>query len=226
MKAFAIATVIVLIVLLLDLSYNIRALREDVAQLPQVETPTSSTQPSVRRQTLKGMADNEAIVTLLKAELEAQLAENQLALIAQLEKERELSAAAQQEAIAEYFASSDFEDRLWGIVNGFILDFLHPENQALIEKQIQEQAQAYQEEQDRKFPERRITNNLRMIASAGQQYILEEGVSSVNYSQLVGDYFRAFDSVAGERYDNITISENGGTIRATTADGKVVEFSY
>ncbi|MFP4261162.1 MAG: type II secretion system protein, partial [Opitutales bacterium] len=60
--------------------------------------------------------------------------------------------------------------------------------------------------------EKAMTNNLRQIASAGQQYILEEGTATVGYNDLVGSYFNDIDAVAGEDYTGLTLSETGGTI--------------
>ncbi|WP_269543048.1 type II secretion system protein [Cerasicoccus fimbriatus] len=74
--------------------------------------------------------------------------------------------------------------------------------------------------------EKAITNNLRQIASAGQQYILEEGVTQATYAQLEGDYFNEISAVADETYTAITVLENGGTISAGTTGGMTVVFTY
>jgi len=74
--------------------------------------------------------------------------------------------------------------------------------------------------------EKAITNNLRMIAAAGQQYILEEGAETVSYNQLVGEYFMEIQPVNGEDYTQLVISEEGGTIEVTTANGETVSFMY
>ncbi|GHB97210.1 type II secretion system protein [Cerasicoccus arenae] len=74
--------------------------------------------------------------------------------------------------------------------------------------------------------EKAITNNLRQIASAGQQYILEEGVTQVTYTLLEGDYFAAIQNVADETYTSIIVGENGGTITASTSGGMEVVFTY
>ncbi|HKK17267.1 MAG TPA: hypothetical protein VJ952_01190 [Opitutales bacterium] len=71
--------------------------------------------------------------------------------------------------------------------------------------------------------EKTITNNLRQLASAADQYFLENGVTSVKTSELLGPngYIRSFEPVAGETYpqeiniqmDKITaILPNGETI--------------
>ena len=62
--------------------------------------------------------------------------------------------------------------------------------------------------------EKAITNNLRQIAAAGQQYILEEGVTDASYTELEGDYFTDISPVAGESYTGIDVVEAGGSIFA------------
>ena len=50
--------------------------------------------------------------------------------------------------------------------------------------------------------EKTITNNLRQLASAADQYFLEEGLTTVTSAELVGSdkYVKAIDQVAGETY--------------------------
>ncbi len=75
--------------------------------------------------------------------------------------------------------------------------------------------------------EKAITNNLRQVASAGQQYILEEGVTEATYDTLLTEkYFTPFQAVADETYTAITVSEDGGTISTTTTGGMTVIFTY
>ncbi|MGA3006820.1 MAG: prepilin-type N-terminal cleavage/methylation domain-containing protein [Opitutaceae bacterium] len=49
-----------------------------------------------------------------------------------------------------------------------------------------------------------ITNNLRQLAAAAQQYMLEQGVSQADFSDLVGEgtsyYIRDMATVCGEDY--------------------------
>jgi type IV pilus assembly protein PilA len=75
-----------------------------------------------------------------------------------------------------------------------------------------------------------VTNNLRQIAAAAQQYMLENGVSQVNETQLAGTdttyYLRPITPVIGEDYTampiitntvtQITISENDGNATVVT----------
>ena len=74
--------------------------------------------------------------------------------------------------------------------------------------------------------EKTIINNLRQIASAGQQYILETGVTQVGYADLEGDYFPVINPVTGEVYTNITIVEEGGVITVTTAGNDEISYTY
>ena len=71
-----------------------------------------------------------------------------------------------------------------------------------------------------------ILNNLRMVASAGQQYILENGESVVGYEKLEGEYFHPIQPVAGETYDHLVVRRQGGTLSVTLADGTTVEYTY
>lgn len=71
-----------------------------------------------------------------------------------------------------------------------------------------------------------IINNLRQVASAGYQYMLEEGATSVKYSQLEGEYFAPIQPVNGESYQDIVVSEEGGEISVTDQDGNTVTFEY
>lgn len=73
-----------------------------------------------------------------------------------------------------------------------------------------------------------IENNLRQVASAGQQYMLENGVSKVKYTKLESDYFAGgtIKSVAGEDYSSLTVTEGGGTLSVTTSGGEVVKYKY
>ncbi len=67
--------------------------------------------------------------------------------------------------------------------------------------------------------------NLRQIASAGQQYLLEEGATSVTYSELVGEYFPPIEPVAGEDYTGLVVKISG-TLTVTLRNGETVEYSY
>lgn len=71
-----------------------------------------------------------------------------------------------------------------------------------------------------------VVNNLRQVAAAGQQYILEEGVTQVDYATLTTlGYFSPIAPVAEETYTDITITQDGGTL-TIDVNGETVSFSY
>lgn len=74
--------------------------------------------------------------------------------------------------------------------------------------------------------EKSITNNLRQVASAGQRYMLEEGVTEISYDKLVGDYFPPIQPINGESYDDLVVREEGGILEVTTASGETVSYEY
>ena len=74
--------------------------------------------------------------------------------------------------------------------------------------------------------EKTITNNLRQVASAGQQFMLEEGVTEASYSDLVHEYFPPISPVDGEDYTSLEVKGTGGTLSVTTASGDTVEYEY
>ena len=74
--------------------------------------------------------------------------------------------------------------------------------------------------------EKAITNNLRQVASAGAQFILDTGASQVAYTALTPTYFNTIAAVAGESYTGISVDEDGGTLTVTTTGGQSVSFTY
>ena len=74
--------------------------------------------------------------------------------------------------------------------------------------------------------EKTVLNNLRRIASGGQQHLLESGDPQVAYPELVGEYFPPLQPVAGEDYSDLVVRANGGTLRVTLANGEAVEYEY
>ena len=58
--------------------------------------------------------------------------------------------------------------------------------------------------------EKAITNNLRQLSAAAQQYMLEQGVNTVGYTDIVGTttdkYIKSINSVANENYSTLTIA--------------------
>lgn len=75
--------------------------------------------------------------------------------------------------------------------------------------------------------EKTITNNLRQLASAADQYFLENGVTSVKTSELIGPnaYIRSFDPVAGETYPE-EINTKMDKITATLPNGETISINF
>jgi type IV pilus assembly protein PilA len=76
--------------------------------------------------------------------------------------------------------------------------------------------------------EKAITNNLRQLASAADQYFLEFGVTTVNTSVLVGtgstNYVKPIAAVAGETY--VSPITQGTDIQATGGTPGTISVSF
>ena len=74
-----------------------------------------------------------------------------------------------------------------------------------------------------------ITNNLRQLASAADQYFMEEGASQAASSDIIGTdlYIKSMPSaVAGESYTSIfNISSVFTQLSVSKSDGNVVTFA-
>lgn len=68
--------------------------------------------------------------------------------------------------------------------------------------------------------EKAITNNLRQIAAAAQQYLLEHGVNAVAYSDIVGTntdrYITEITTVAQEDYTTLVINNTDTQVSITS----------
>jgi type IV pilus assembly protein PilA len=72
-----------------------------------------------------------------------------------------------------------------------------------------------------------ILNNLRQVASAGQQYMLDKGTTQATYNQLRNDgRFPPVKTVAGENYTNLTVVTGGTKLTATAAGNQRVVYTY
>ena len=72
-----------------------------------------------------------------------------------------------------------------------------------------------------------VTNNLRQLSAAADQYFLEAGVSSVNSADLVGtnssQYIKNITPVAAETYSNI---QQGSAVTASgVAGARTITYS-
>lgn len=74
-----------------------------------------------------------------------------------------------------------------------------------------------------------ITNNLRQLYSAAQQYFLETGETTVGYSALVGttdsNYIKNIATAAGEDYTALTIDSTDTDVTVKKADGNDVTYT-
>lgn len=75
--------------------------------------------------------------------------------------------------------------------------------------------------------EKAVTNNLRQLAAAADQYYLEHGVANTSFDQLVGPdrYIKRINPVAGENYRGITFRQ-GAPLRVRVPSlSKTVEYA-
>jgi len=75
--------------------------------------------------------------------------------------------------------------------------------------------------------EKAVTNNLRQIASAADQFFLENGVTEVHIDKLVGEggYLRVLNPVAGESYEGMVIRQ-GEDISVMLGDGTLISVEF
>lgn len=71
-----------------------------------------------------------------------------------------------------------------------------------------------------------VQKNLKIVAAAGKEYILENGGTQVAYPSLEGTYFPPINPVAGEDYSALVVSNTGGTLSINQADGTTVTLDY
>jgi len=92
---------------------------------------------------------------------------------------------------------------------------------------MREQRQAYREEELRRNPSKAVTNNLRQISSAAEQYFLEEGKDEVRIEDLIGPgkYIGSLKPILGESYEGMVI-KMGEPVRVTLQTGEVVEYEF
>jgi len=75
--------------------------------------------------------------------------------------------------------------------------------------------------------DRAVTNNLRQLASAAQQYMLETGSSNAAFTSIVGAslYLTTIEQVADENYSSITIDMSSASVSATV-NGRTVSYTF
>ncbi|HWZ95320.1 MAG TPA: prepilin-type N-terminal cleavage/methylation domain-containing protein [Opitutaceae bacterium] len=74
-----------------------------------------------------------------------------------------------------------------------------------------------------------IVNNLRQISAGAQQYMLEQGVASIDEPSLVGpnsyNYVRPITTINGESYTGITVGNTVTQLSVSQSDGTLVTFN-
>jgi len=76
--------------------------------------------------------------------------------------------------------------------------------------------------------EKAVMNNLRQLAAAAQMHMLEEGVQTAAYSDIVGPekFIPAMEPVAGESYEGLVVTADTTEISVTLSDGRTVTYSF
>lgn len=66
-----------------------------------------------------------------------------------------------------------------------------------------------------------VKNNLRQLANAADQYMLQEGVTAASYADVVGTgtdkYIKSIKSVAGEDYTALSIGQGDTAVSISSA---------
>ena len=74
-----------------------------------------------------------------------------------------------------------------------------------------------------------MTNNLRQLATAASQYMLDKGVRSASYFDLVGtgtdNYIRSINPVMGEDYSGIMVNATDTQVMVVAPDGTMVIYN-
>lgn len=74
--------------------------------------------------------------------------------------------------------------------------------------------------------EKAILNNLRQLAAAAEQFFLEHGVDRVKLEQIVGPgkYIRNLNSVDGEDYSTLDLTQSVSSWKITSESGIIVTY--
>jgi len=74
-----------------------------------------------------------------------------------------------------------------------------------------------------------VLNNMRQLASAASQYMLDKGVTQASYTDLVGtgtdNYVRTIGPVSGEDYTTFTVVQSQTQISITSASFGTVSYN-
>ena len=76
--------------------------------------------------------------------------------------------------------------------------------------------------------EKAILSNLRQIAAASQQSMLDTGIHPVKAVDIIGsgNYIESIESVAGESYNHVEVDIETTRISVTTKDGREVSYEF
>jgi hypothetical protein len=82
--------------------------------------------------------------------------------------------------------------------------------------------------QEERTVQKGVVNNLRQIASAAQQRMLDEGVREVSLEEIVGEGRHISDlrAILGENYEGITLGTDTTRITVRTPDGKIIKYDF
>lgn len=64
-----------------------------------------------------------------------------------------------------------------------------------------------------------IRKNLKIIANAANQYMLENGVAEASFADIEGEYFKPLRAANGETYNEIVVTARQESISVTDQDG-------
>jgi len=77
--------------------------------------------------------------------------------------------------------------------------------------------------------EKAVVNNLRQVATAASQYMLDKGVTQAGYTDLVGtntdNYIRSISPVASEDYSGLTVIQSQTQVSITSASFGTVTYN-
>ena len=73
-----------------------------------------------------------------------------------------------------------------------------------------------------------VLNNLRQLASAGQQYMLETGSTTAPYASLVGAglWISTIEDVGGEVYTGLGIATDTTEISILSPSGRTITYTF
>ena len=78
-----------------------------------------------------------------------------------------------------------------------------------------------------RYHEQKIVENLHKVADAGQLYIEDKSVQSVDYASLIeADYLKQLAPVNGEDYTALRVVEEGGRLSVVDQRDREIDLMY